>query len=249
MEIPNQSPAPPRRSWLRRILVGLFVSVLSLLLLLVVLAAFFDKEVCRQLVTEINKSLKTELRVGDASLSLLSGFPSASINLSQVRLKDALGGQLLAAEALSFRFDMLSLFGDDLKIHSFRLRDGAIRVVVNRAGKSNTDIFKTDSNAKKTETESNLQLALEEAELQNVAILYDNAPTNQAAELTVNQAVASGNFSARQFRLNSQADLKIARLDSDSSRYLAGEKLSYDAVLAVDRQKVRGASFWRSRSG
>ncbi len=239
MEVPPiYSPAPkPRRSWLRRIVLGILFSVLSLLLLLVVIAAFFDRQVSRQLVAEINKNLKTELRVGDASLSLLSGFPSASINLSQVRLKDALGGQLLAAEELSFRFDLLSLFGDDLKIHSARLRDGAIRVVINRAGKSNTDIFKAEKSTKKTTPESTLSLALETAELQNIAILYDNIPTRQAAEMVVNHANAGGNFSAQQFRLSSQADLKILRLDSDSSRYLAGEKLSYDAVVAVDLKR------------
>lgn len=233
----SSNAVPPRRSWLRRILTGLLFSVLSLLLLLVVVAAFFDRQVSQQLVAEINKSLKTELRVGDASLSLLSGFPAASIDLSQVRLKDALGGQLLVAEKLSFRFDLLSLFGDDLKIHSASLRDGAIRMVVNRAGKSNTDIFKEEKNTKKPTTESKLRLALEKAELQNVAILYDNAPTQQVAEMIVNQADASGNFSAQQFRLSSQADLKITRLDTDSSRYLAGEKLRYDAVLAVDLKR------------
>ncbi len=239
MEVPPvYSPAPPpRRSWLRRILLGLLFSVLSLLLLLVVIAAFFDRQVSQQLVAEINKNLKTELRVGDASLSLLSGFPAASINLSQVRLKDALGGQLLAAEELSFKFDLLSLFGNDLKIHSVRLRDGAVRILVNRAGKSNTDIFKEEKSAKKPATESTLHLALENAELQNVTVLYDNAPTRQAAEMMVNHASASGNFSAQQFRLSSQADLKMIRLDSDSSRYLAGEKLSYDAVLVVDLKR------------
>lgn len=234
MEVP--ATVPPRRSFLRRILMGILFTVLSLLLLLVVIAAFFNKQVSQQLVAEINKNLKTELRVGDASLSLLSGFPSASINLSQVRLKDALGGQLLVAEELSFRFDFFSLFSDDLKIHSFQLRDGAIRIMVNRAGKSNTDILK-DDNSKKPATESTLRLALEKAELKNVAVLYNNIPTRQTAEMLVNQASAGGNFSAQQFRLSSQANIKIYRLDSDSSRYLPGVDLFYDAILAVDLKR------------
>ena len=234
MEVP--ATVPPRRSFLRRILMGILFTVLSLLLLLVVIAAFFNKQVSQQLVAEINKNLKTELRVGDASLSLLSGFPSASINLSQVRLKDALGGQLLVAEELSFRFDFFSLFSDDLKIHSLRLRDGAIRIMVNRAGKSNTDILK-DDNSKKPATESTLRLALEKAELKNVAVLYNNIPTRQTAEMLVSQANAGGNFSAQQFRLSSQANIKIYRLDADSSRYLPGVDLFYDAILAVDLKR------------
>jgi hypothetical protein len=239
MEVPPiYAPKPkPPRPWWRKLLLGLLFSLLSLLLVLVVIAAFFDRQVSQQLVAEINKSLKTELRVGDASLSLLSDFPAASINLSEVQLNDALGGKLLVAKALSFRFDLLSLFSDDLKVHAFQLRDGAIRVVVNRSGKSNTDIFKEVKSAKKPAAESTLHLAIEQAELRNIAILYDNVPTQQAVEMRVEQASAQGNFSAQQFRLSSQADLRIQRLDSDSSRYLAGEKLSYDAVLAVDLKR------------
>jgi hypothetical protein len=239
MEVPPiYAPKPkPPRPWWRKLLLGLLFSLLSLLLVLVVIAAFFDRQVSQQLVAEINKSLKTELRVGDASLSLLSDFPAASINLSEVQLNDALGGKLLVAKALSFRFDLLSLFSDDLKVHAFQLRDGAIRVVVNRSGKSNTDIFKEVNSAKKPAAESTLHLAIEQAELRNIAILYDNVPTQQAVEMRVEQASAQGNFSAQQFRLSSQADLRIQRLDSDSSRYLAGEKLSYDAVLAVDLKR------------
>lgn len=230
-------PPPRRRPWWARLIIALFFSALALVTLLVVLAAFFDRQISRQLISEINKNLNTELRVEDARLSLLSGFPSASVDLSGVRLKDALGGQLLVAQEMSFRFDMLSLFDEVLNIHSVRLRNGALRVVVNRAGKSNTDILKSSSTKKENQAESNLQLRLEKAELQHVAVLYDNATTRQSAEFLVNEAGANGDFSAQRFRLSSFADLKITRLDSDSSRYLAGEKLICDAVLAVDLKK------------
>lgn len=240
MEIPPSYPPPTpprRRSWMRRILTGILFAVLFLLLALVLIAAFFDRQVSQQLVSEINKNLKTELQVGDASLSLLSGFPAASVNLSQVRLKDALGGQLLAAQELSFRFDLFSLFGEELRVHSVKLRNAAVRVVINRQGKPNTDIFKENSSTKKKEPANNLRLALEKAELENIAVLYDNVPQQQTAEFVVNEASTGGNFSAQRFRLSSNAKIKIVRLDSDSSRYLAGETLRYDAVLAVDLKR------------
>ena len=233
---PPVSPTPPRKSLLRRFLVGLLLLVSILLTLLVGAALFFDGQITQQVVREINKNLKYELLVGDASLSLISGFPNASVNLHNVRMKDGMGGYLLAAEEISFRFDLASLFGDQVKVHTVLVRNGAVRVVVNLKGQANTDIFKE---TKKTEpaTESKLQLALENAELQHVAVLYDNKQTKQVVELMVNQAGLGGNFSARQFSLSSQADLKIARVESDSSRYLVGEPVSYDAVVAVDLQK------------
>ncbi|HAD11457.1 MAG TPA: hypothetical protein DCF33_03360 [Saprospirales bacterium] len=229
---------PPRSPWWSRLLKAIFLAVFSLFLLLFVLATFFDKQVSQQLVAEINKNLKTQLRVGDANLSLISGFPAASVELSAVELDDAMGGQLLIANALVFKFNLLSLFSDDLKIHSVQLRNAAVRMVVNKAGKSNADIFKEEpAKAKKQPDESNLKLALEHAELKNVAVLYENRPGRQAAEFKVNNAELSGNFSAQKFQLSSRADLEIAFIDSDSSRYLAGEKVTYDAVLGVDLKR------------
>lgn len=235
IQTPRQTPGK-RFRWLRKF--ALWTSVLfgSLLLIMVVMAAFFDRQITQQLIILVNKSLKTELKAADASLSLLAAFPSASVNLTNVRLKDAQGASLLAAEELSFRFDLASLFGDRIKIHTVRIRDGAIRVVVNAQGKSNTDIFKETKPAQ-PQTESNLQLGLEHAELQNITILYDNKPARQTAELMAKQVDLAGNFSSKQYNLSTQAELKIIRIDSDSSRYLAGETVRYDAVLAVDVKK------------
>ncbi len=231
------TPTPtPRKSRLRRLLIGLLLIIGIPLLLLVGVALFFDSQVTQQVVHEINKNLKNDLVVGDASLSLFSGFPNASVDLENVRLKDAMGGYLLAAEEISFRFDLASLFGDHIKVHSVRVRNGALRLVVNLKGQSNTDIFKETKKTAPT-TESNLQIALENAELEHVAVLYDNKKTRQIVDLMVNQAGLGGNFSANQFSLSSQADLKIARVESGGSNYLVGEPISYDAVLAVDLQK------------
>ncbi len=230
------SVPPRRKSRLRRFFIGFLLVIGILLALLVGAALFFDGQITRQVVREINKNLKYELLVGDASLSLLSGFPNASVNLQNVQMKDGMGGYLLTAEDISFRFNLASLFGDQVKVHTVKLENAVVRVAVNLKGQSNTDIFKE---TKKTEpaAESDLQLALESAELKRVAVFYDNKKTKQIVELMVNQAGLGGNFSARQFSLSSQADLKIARVQSEGSRYLSGETVTYDAVLAVDLQK------------
>jgi hypothetical protein len=235
IQTPGQPPKK-RFRWLRKLALWTIGIIGSLLLIMVLMAAFFDRQITQQLIVLVNKSLKTELKAEDASLSLLAAFPKASVNLTNVRLKDAQGASLLAAQELSFRFDLASLFGDQIKINTVRIRDGAIRVVINAQGKTNTDIFKETKPAQ-PQTESNLQLGLEHAELQNMAVLYDNKPAQQTAELIVKQVNMAGNFSSKQYNLSTQAELKIIRIDTDSSRYLAGETVRYDAVLAVDVKK------------
>jgi Uncharacterized protein involved in outer membrane biogenesis len=239
MESTHLPPAAPRkrRPWLRRLWWWLLFPIVLLFSLLLIVAAFFDRQISQQLVAEVNKGLKTELSVGDASLSLISGFPNASVNLQNVRLKDAFGGYLLVAKELSFRFDLPSLFSDNIQVHALRLRDGALRAVVNKQGKSNADIFKKDSRSKQSETGGNLRLALDQATFQNIAVRYENIPAKQSLELSVAQANTNGNFSEDRFRMVSTANMTVKHFDSDGSRYLTAAPLAYDAVLAVDLEK------------
>lgn len=239
--VPTPPPFRPRKPWrrLRQILIGLAVMILLPVFSLVVLAAFFDRQISNQLISEVNKNLKTELKIDDTRLSLLSGFPSASVDCYGVKLKDALGGDLLKAEALSFRFDLLSLFGSQIKVHTIHIRDGMLRLAVNAQGTSNAEIVKQSKKtapAPSTQDQS-LQLALENAEMRNMRLIYDNKFTKQTIDVDVKQASIGGNFSEQKFDLSSQAQMKINRVDSDSSRYLAGEDLKYDAVVAVDLKK------------
>lgn len=228
-------PTPKRRPLWRRLLIGLGLTLGLIALLLLSLALFFDSQITRRVLAELSKNLKTELRVGDASLSLFSGFPNASVNLSDVLLKDAFGGNLLAAREVSFRFDLTSLFGDRIDIKTVRINGGGIRVRINNRGQANYEIFKTPAQKQpQPASGSDLRIALDNAELQNLLISYQNLKTKQTAELNLRSAGFGGNFSAQKFDLATQADFTVSRLQMDDSRYLLGEKVYYDALIAVD---------------
>ncbi|MBK8921584.1 MAG: hypothetical protein IPM81_08745 [Saprospirales bacterium] len=223
-----------RPLWLRILLVaGLVLGMLVLALVLI--AAVFNRQITRQLLAEAGKNLKTELIVGDAGLSLLRGFPNASVDLANVRLKDAFGGDLLLAREVSFRFDVRSLFGDRIDVKRVRISGGGIRIRINERGRANYDIFK--ENDPGAGAGAGLRIALEDAELTNLLLSFHNAKTRQSAEINLRSAGFAGNFSAQQFDLSSQADFQVARLQLGDSRYLAGENVRYNAVIAVDMVK------------
>lgn len=226
-------PTKKRRPlWLRFLLITALVLGL-LVLLLVGIAAVFNKQITRRVLAEVEKNLTTELQVGDAGLSLISGFPNASVDLTDVKVKDAFGGYLLAAREVSFRFDVRSLFGDRIEVRRLRISGGGVRVRINERGRANYNIFRENN-----ETEdSSLKIDLENAELNNLLLSFQNTRTRQAAEANLRSAGIAGNLSARQFQLSSQADLTVARLQMDDSRYLLGEDVRYNAVLAVDLDK------------
>ncbi len=231
----HSTPQKKRRPLWWRILLITGILLAILVLALVLLAAFFNQQITRRVLNEVSNNLRTELTVRDAGLSLFSGFPNASVNLADVRLKDAFGKDLLAAREVAFRFKLTSLFGDRIEIKNLRISGGAIAARINARGQANYDIFKSTGDAQTDD--SDLRIALENAELENLLVSYQNARTKQIAEINLRSAGFAGNFSARQFSLSSQADLTVARLQFDQSRYLLGKTVRYNAVIAVDLDK------------
>jgi len=133
--------------YLKKFLIWSGLFVLVSMLLLIVIASVFEEQISEKIVAEVNKQLKTELRVGEFNLSLISGFPDASANLHDVELDDALSGVLLDAQNLSFRFGLFSLFGSNLKVHSIVIEDGSLYIKKDKRGRTNYDIIKSSTSS------------------------------------------------------------------------------------------------------
>lgn len=226
---------------LKKLLLWTASLIAVAMIALVVIAGLFDQQISSRLIKEINKQLNSELTVGEVELSLLSGFPNASVNLQKVALNDALKGTLLEAENLAFRFRLLSLFGSTIKVNSVLVENGALFVHINRRGKANYNIFKSKPDSGKDKNDkgqdSELAISLQEARFQDVELIFINEQTRQEAKALIKEAVASGEFSKSQFSLNSFADLKAGFYELDGQRYFAGKDVVYDASIDVDLNK------------
>lgn len=220
--------------YLKKFLVWSGLFVLVTMLLLIVIASVFEDQISERLVTEVNKQLKTELRVGEFDLSLISGFPEASANLHDVELDDALSGMLLEAQNLSFRFGLFSLFGSNIKVHSVVIEDGSLYIKKDKKGRTNYNILKS-SNKTSTDTESKeVALSLAEARLNRVEVIYVDQTVKQYTKFHLNKAIASGDFSANKFSLSSYADIHFHFFQSEKEQFLVDEEIIYDAKVDVD---------------
>lgn len=232
----TQSSPSRRRRWWKRLLWWVGLPLLLLIVMLVVVASVFNEQITRRLLDALDDQLRTELTVRKAGLSLLRRFPEASVNLEDVQLKDAFGRYLLQAREVSFRFRVFSLLGERIEVKKVVVSGGALNVRIDARGRANYDIFK-ESHSEAPSSDSNLRLALENAEFKNLLLIYDNANTRQTASINLKNAGLAGDFAARQFTLSSQADMTVARLQVGDSRYLVGQPLRYNAVVAVDLAK------------
>lgn len=217
--------------------LGIAVGILVIIWLLIALV--FKEQVGRKIVTEINKQLKTELTVQEFDLSLIRSLPDVSADLKGVLLKDSQGGALLEAENVSFRFGLLSLLGSSLKIRSVVVNDGALNIQIDQNGKANYDIFKS-----REETDRSLKddsdgtaIDLEKAALKEIELIYEDHRAKQSVLMNINNATFTGQFSAKKFSLESEAAIQSSFVEMDSTRYLVGAKMGYDAKILVDLEQ------------
>ena len=209
-----------------------------LLLLLVIIASVFEKQIGKQVLKAINQQLETELKVDAFNLSLVRSFPNASAELNGVELKDALGTNLIEAETMAFRLGLFSLFKSKKKLKSIVLKNGTVKIVTsNIHGKNNYSIFK-GSNAEDAES-SDMGVSLDNAILENVVLKYFDYKTKQHVNVKVNNASASGDFSTNTFSFTSKADLLSNYIMEDKVKYFENKALRYDATIDVDMAKGR----------
>lgn len=219
---------------LKKLLTGFGILVLVFLLTAVIITGFFEKEIGKKVITEVNSQLSTGLKVKDFKLSILRSFPDVAADLIDVKVLDTRKGGLLEADKVSFRLGLLSLFKTQKQIKKVVIENGALFIHFDKKGKGNYDILKP---SKKKEDENELNIDLREAVLKKVELLYTNEQTRQEASVLVENAIFSGQFSAKEFELENAAKLKSEFVDLSGTRYLVGKDVAYLARLYINLEK------------
>lgn len=219
----------------KRILLILSIFFVAVLVLAAIAASLFEDQIGQEVISQINKQLKTELKVEKVDISVLSTFPQAGVNLRGVLLEGTQGRGLLEAEKIVCRFGLFSLFGSNVKINSIEIEDGAMNVVLDRNGNPNYDIFKeTESTTTEESSETSGGLSLETARLEDIELIYADEQNKQNVAIQVQEALFSGDFSGEQFSLQSTAEMTTRFVDMGQTRYLAGKNITYDAKVLMD---------------
>lgn len=218
----------------KKILLWSSVTLLILVLASIALSSIFKKEIGEAIISEVNKSLKTELTVGDIDLAIFRHFPNATAKLLDVAIKDSRGKTLLEAKSIGFQFGLMSLFKEKKQVRNVLIEDGALFISFDRKGKGNFDIVK--SNPEATDSDD-VAIALNEAVLKRIELIYEDRQTNNEAVFILDDAVFSGEFSSTNFELESMAKLTSRFIDLGEYRYLVGKDLGYVAKLFINTEK------------
>jgi len=225
---------------MKRMLKILGFSFLGILLLSFLTVQLFGGRISRGVITGLNKSMNTEIKVEDVNVSLLRSFPNLSVNLTDFIMVGSDGTPLLEAERVSCLISLSSLFGKT-RIKTIVVADGALQVYVDVDGNTNYQLLEYQPVDVQMAEEQNgsseaIAFAIDDARLENVELIYQNDQLNLAASAFIFDANFRGDFGTEVYDMATQTNAEIRFLDNGDQRLLAGESLRVGANSQVNNK-------------
>jgi hypothetical protein len=194
----------------RRILL-LIIILLVLCFLSALVFVWANEEKIKQVaVSEINKSLLTEVKVKEIDVEFLSSFPLVSVVFSDVVINDVLDSlnkdRFVAIKELGVRFNIWDILSGDYIVKKVVAEKGEINLRINSQGESNYVFWKK---SEKQDKDANFSFALNLVELQDVTLSFRNDISRLFLKARAEEVSASGNFSEKVQDLELKADLLL----------------------------------------
>lgn len=240
----SDQPAPKKN-----ILFSALKLVLGLLLIgligLIIIAAAFEQQIASLVINTLNKQLKTELRVSDASLSLIWKFPRAAVYLNDAQL-DGVGDheeKLLDVKSIALECGIFGLLTGSYNFTSISIKEGSLFVHYDEKGNVNYDIFNSVEETPVADESSDLKLSISNATLSNITLHYVDLATAYDVKIKANDAYFEGNFiinnelNKNRHILKSYAELSSEYITIGETTYLKGTEIAYDGAIDLDLAK------------
>lgn len=209
---------------------------------LIIFAAIFEKQVAEVVIKALNKQLKTELQVSDASLSLIRRFPQAAVYLNNAKIKGTgeQEEQLLDVESISLQCSLLGILLGNYTFESISINNGALFIYQGKKGVVNYDIFKSSETASSSSENSDLNLSISNATLSNVSLHYVDDISAYDVKVRVHSASFDGDFiidnelNENKHTMQSYAELYSEYITIGQTTYMKGTDLAYDGAIELD---------------
>ena len=219
------------------------ITGITLLVLLIILFAapyLFKDKIAKIVKEQINKNVAAKVDFTDLSLSFFRHFPSASVALTdlQVTGPEPFGKDtLISATEISAAVDLVSLFGDQIKVTRVNIDQPRIHALVNKEGKANWDIMLPDTSTatpESPEEPSSFKMNLKKYAISDAYVQYSDATSGMSAEINHLTHEGSGDFTADLFTLSTGTNASAVTFTYAGIPYLSRTKTNIDLDIEID---------------
>ncbi|ULQ54395.1 DUF748 domain-containing protein [Flavihumibacter fluvii] len=225
----------------------LWITGIILFLLVVIAAAapWLFKDKLKSLAkNQLNEQINAKAGFTNASLSLFRNFPRLSLGLEQFFItgkEDFAADTLISAQRIDIALNIFSLFGKGpIEIKQVILQDPRIHAIVDKNGRKNWDIVKaSEPSAADTAQDQTFQMNLSKYNINNGHLAYDDDQGNIHFSIDQLNHEGSGNFSEKEFRLNTSTVIGATNFSYGGIPYLVNTNISVDAAFDINTDESK----------
>ncbi len=217
------------------------IILVAFIAFVIILPMFFKGKIAEIAKYEANNILNAQFDFSDLSISMLSSFPFASIDISDVSVVGVApfeGDTLLFAKKIKAAIDIKSLFGDKgIAIKEILIEEPYVNGIVADSVNSNWDIIKKQNETEETvdvNKPSNFSLHLESFIIKDGRINYINIPSDIKGFATDLNVKISGDMTADTTTLQSESIIKSLTYIKGNIPYLSSAMISLKADIGAN---------------
>lgn len=216
-----------------RLLIWIPVAILAVVFALAVLiSVFYAQEVKQMMIAQLNKHLRTEIKVDDFDFSVLTHFPFASFQMSHVLVKEPAdfksNDTLLYADRIELLFNVTGLLDNDFTVRRIVVSDGVSNILIDKDGRPNYEIWESDS------TDTSTDIDLSKVQLKNMLLSYVDRKNDQQYSFGIAALDFSGRFSDQVYTMKAEGDLTVNELFVGDVNWIKSKKAIITASLEVN---------------
>jgi hypothetical protein len=215
-----------------------------LLISALALPFIFKNKIAARIDQEISKSINAQViyDLDNISLSFFRRFPNISAGVEDFKIVGNApfeGDTLLALNELQIDFNLKSVLFDEYPtLTGIHLNGGSLYVKVLEDGRANYDITYPSEDENSAE-ESNLKIAANLIEVNNLNFVYDDRELDYFMALGGLKASGSGEFTSTVYALPLELSTTIADISYEGISYLSNKDFKGNALVQVDMDKMK----------
>lgn len=229
----------------KKIFIGIAVFFVLLIGTIIALPFLFKDKINQLIKDEANKNLRAKLDYTSFDLSLIKSFPNFTFELngfSLVGVEEFEKDTLASIQNFVFTIDLMSVIkGDQIKIKTIKLNQPRIKAIVLKGGKANWDITipSEEQTPEQASEPTKFSLTLNNYEINNGYIVYDDRDGNMYAELLNLNHKGEGDFTQDLFTLVTNTTIDALTFKMDGIPYLnkVNTRLKFDVEIDNLRSK------------
>lgn len=229
---------------LKSVLLGLFIGIIFIITIGVSVAFFYEDEVTRYFIEDLNQSISVKIEVEKTDFSVLRKFPNASVEFKNLVAFTPEGftpeifktntDTLFYGKRVFIEFNIIDLLSQNFTIKNIHFDEARINLFIDEQGIENYIFWENEQN----DTTGKFNLELKKVKLTNTHLVYYNQQEQIFINTRIDKAILKGNFSEKNYNLDLQANQRIKIFKLNENYLIQNKNIDISILLDVTEKKI-----------